>query len=384
MNTKKEHPDSGIQRIPEDPLVRDRFRGCLLGGAVGDALGAPVEFMPRSEIIALFGEPGIRDYVPAYGRVGAITDDTQMTLFTAEGMLRGWVRFKERGIGPSFAATTAHAYLRWLETQGYHVKSDFAMESPGWLITHKELFSQRGPGTTCLSALRSFRRGNLRAANDRKGSGGLMRVAPVGMFMSHWSGQADKYIDETFQVAADTAAITHGHPTGQLAAGIFAVVIDFLIRGWSLADALAAAKAQVRQHDHHEETLSAVEFAEELSRSEPRSPAAIKNLGKGWIAEEALAISIYCALCAKDFEDGVVLAVNHDGDSDSTGAITGNMLGCLHRASRIPERWLEPLELCELITEIADDLATAPGWEIGDYSDSSEVARYYWKRYPPN
>ena len=102
--------------------------------------------MPRSEIIARFGEPGIWDYASAYGRLGTITDDTQMTLFTAEGMLRGWVRFNERGIGPSFVTTTSHAFVRWLETQGYHVKCDFAVEYPGWLITHKELFSQREPG----------------------------------------------------------------------------------------------------------------------------------------------------------------------------------------------------------------------------------------------
>ena len=89
-----ESPDKSIRRIPVDRKTRDRVRGCLLGGAVGDALGAPVEFMERSEIVARFGEQGIRDYAPAYGRLGAITDDTQMSLFTAEGMLRGWVRYR--------------------------------------------------------------------------------------------------------------------------------------------------------------------------------------------------------------------------------------------------------------------------------------------------
>ena len=173
METKKQIPDSSIRHTPEDPLVRERFRGCLLGGAVGDALGGPVEFMPRSEIVERFGEQGTRDYVPAYGRLGAITDDTQMTLFTAEGMLRGWVRSCRRGIPACFATTTAHAYLRWLETQGYLTQSDWP--TPGWLITHKELFSQRAPGGTCISALRSFRRGNLRAVNGSKGCGGVMR-----------------------------------------------------------------------------------------------------------------------------------------------------------------------------------------------------------------
>jgi ADP-ribosylglycohydrolase len=380
MNGEGAEPDSNIRHVPKDPQVCERFRGCLLGGAVGDALGAPVEFMPRSQIVALFGEPGIRDYVPAYGRVGAITDDTQMTLFTAEGMLRAWVRCNMKGIGPAFAAVTAHAYLRWLSTQGYEV----SMLDFGWLITHRELFSQRAPGTTCVSALRSLRSREQRASNDSKGCGGVMRVAPVGMFHSHWSARDEKFVGETFQVAADIAAITHGHPTGQLAAGVFAVMIDFLARGRSLADALGAAKAELIRRDHCEETLHAVELAEELFRSEPGSPAAIGKLGKGWTAEEALAIALYCTLCARDFEDGVVLAVNHDGDSDSTGAIAGNMLGCLLGASQIPARWLEPLELREVIIEVADDLATAPEWMVGQHSDLRQEEAFYRKRYPPN
>ena len=72
----------------ELPSLTSRCRGCLLGGAVGDALGAPVEFMRHSQIVARFGPGGVRDFAPAYGRTGAITDDTQMSLFTAEGLLR--------------------------------------------------------------------------------------------------------------------------------------------------------------------------------------------------------------------------------------------------------------------------------------------------------
>ena len=313
----------------------------------------------------------------------SITDDTQMSLFTADGMLRGWVPYNERGIGPSYVPVTAGAYLRWLNTQGYKAQPDVPMWDSGWLITHKKLFSRRAPGTTCISALRSLtgRAGRAeRAGNNSKGCGGVMRVAPVGIFMSHCASGGEA---ETFQVAADIAAITHGHPTGYLAAGTFAVLMALLMRGETLPEALGGAKEQLRRRDRHEETTRSVELAEELSRSEPNSPAAVQKLGEGWIAEEALAISIYCSLCAREFEDGVVLAVNHDGDSDSTGAITGNLLGCLHGVSRIPERWLAPLELRELIVEIADDLATAHEWDVEGYLNSSE-GKFYRHRYPPN
>ena len=98
------------------PDLRARIRACLLGGAVGDALGAPGEFMRLSQIRARFGPEGIRDFAPAYGRIGAITDDTQLTLFTAEGLLVAWRRGAQRGIcdPPSMRHD---AYLNWLLTQ---------------------------------------------------------------------------------------------------------------------------------------------------------------------------------------------------------------------------------------------------------------------------
>jgi ADP-ribosylglycohydrolase len=95
-----------------DDAVRSKFVGCLLGGAVGDALGAPVEFMSRSEIQRRFGRNGVTTYASAYGGTGKITDDMQMTLFTAEGLLCAWVRNQLKGIS-TYSGVTAHAYLRW-------------------------------------------------------------------------------------------------------------------------------------------------------------------------------------------------------------------------------------------------------------------------------
>ena len=115
----------------------------------------------------------------------------------------------------------------------------------------------------------------------------------------------------------------------------------------------------------HEETLQAAECARDLATSGVERHVAIARLGQGWVAEEALAISIYCALVAEGFQDGVIMAVNHDGDSDSTGAITGNILGTMHGTQAIPLSWLEPLELREVITQIADDLYRFPDWTVG-------------------
>jgi hypothetical protein len=166
--------------------VRSRIRGCLFLGAVGDALGGPVEFSSLTAIRAQHGSEGVREMLPAYGRRGAITDDTQMTLFTAEGLLRASARFTDRGIC-SPPDVVKHAYYRWFWTQGMSVSPELAQLADGWLFGQRELHARRAPGNTCLSALRQHLDAQQEGRepsvplNDSKGCGGVMRVAPVGL-----------------------------------------------------------------------------------------------------------------------------------------------------------------------------------------------------------
>jgi ADP-ribosyl-[dinitrogen reductase] hydrolase len=363
-------------RTPSAPF-QDRFRACLLGGAVGDALGAPVEFMSRSEILRHFGPAGIRDFVPAYGRVGAITDDTQMTLFTAEGLLRAHVRAALKGIGPDFAGVTAHAYLRWLLTQGR--RSPLLYDAGGYLLEQRELFSRRAPGNTCLTALEDMQALGEPAVNDSKGCGGVMRVAPAGLYMAHALAQGRASLADAFALGAELAQLTHGHPSGYLAAGAFAALIAALAGGATLAKATDQVLDILSHHSGHQETSDALEQAQALAACRPSDPSAVVELGAGWVAEEALAISVYCALSAADFESGVVLAVNHSGDSDSTGAMTGHLLGLLHGSDIIPRRWLQGLELRRVAETVASDLASYPYWQL---STGSGEADLLWRRYP--
>jgi ADP-ribosyl-[dinitrogen reductase] hydrolase len=166
--------------MPGKVTAEDRFVGCLLGGATGDALGAPVEFNTLDEIRAQFGSTGISDFHPAYGKLGAITDDTQMTLFTAEGLLRGLVRSRARGIGGAEVAIVHGSYLRWLNTQTKTFDEAEGSHS-GWLMGHEALWSRRAPGNTCISALASVTSPGTPANNDSKGCGTVMRVAPIGL-----------------------------------------------------------------------------------------------------------------------------------------------------------------------------------------------------------
>jgi len=352
----------------------DRFLGCLLGGAVGDALGAPVEFMKRPEIQRRFGPDGIATYAPAYGGVGMITDDTQMTLFTAEGLLRAWVRGYVKGI-TTYSGVTAHAYLRWLQTQGERPTCDglSVNDETGWLFGQKALHSRRAPGMTCLSALKAMTYFGEPAQNESKGCGGVMRVAPVGLFASRLPQEFSP--ENTFRLGVELAALTHGHPTGTLTAGVFALVILALANGATVLDAAKASERILEQQTGHEKTMQAMNQAESLAQSKLPRDAAIAQLGEGWVADEALAISLYCALVARNFRDGIVLAVNHDGDSDSTGSITGNLLGTMYGSKAIPQEWLAPLELRDVIVEVADDLYAFPEWEFEKHEE--QILRKY-------
>jgi ADP-ribosylglycohydrolase len=135
------------------------------------------------------------------------------------------------------------------------------------------------------------------ARNDSKGCGAVMRVAPVGLFMGRLGAAVSP--EEAFRLGQELAALTHGHPTGSLTAGVLAVLILTLTAGAKLPDALVTVKALLVHEPQHEETLRSILLAEELANSALTPDIAIARLGEGWIAEGALAISIYCALVAR-------------------------------------------------------------------------------------
>ncbi len=348
------------------PDTKSRYQGCLLGGAVGDALGAPVEFTSFANIIEQFGANGIQDFAPAYGRIGAITDDTQMTLFTAEGLVRAHVRGHLKGICDP-PSVVHGAYLRWLRTQGEKpAKLDHEIEMDGWLVSVSTLWNRRCPGNTCLSALRDTRQLGQNAGNKSKGCGTVMRIAPVGLLRQ----------DGVFELASRIAALTHGHPSGILAAGFLAELLKEINLGRSLSEALPMAKASLIEQDNHVEVLAAIERAEAAASSGDSSAVSAGKLGEGWIAEEALSIALFSALQERNFEHAVVTAVNHSGDSDSTGAIAGNICGLLYGVESIPERWLSRLEMREEIGQIADDLQAIVEGGLDIESEDT------WRKYP--
>ena len=117
------------------------------------------------------------------------------------------------------------------------------------------------------------------------------------------------------------------------------------------------------------ETVAALETAVQLAEQGEPSADRVESLGEGWVAEEALAIAVYCALVAEHAWEGLLLAVNHSGDSDSTGSICGNLLGAERGPQEIPLAWRSQVEGVPTIIALADNLADRrrrqlrPSWQ---------------------
>ena len=385
--------------------LRDRIRGSLIGGAAGDALGYPVEFMSRNQILAKYGSKGITAFELSGNGKALISDDTQMTLFTANGLLFGVTRFCTHGIlGAGLKDFVRYAYMDWYETQTY--VEDYNAYHYCWIRDIAELNVRRAPGNTCMSALDAIKR-HKDVQNNSKGCGGVMRVAPVGLMaaadeqviVKDWYGEEVPRRtwkkQEIARLGGDCAELTHKHPLGYLPAAFLADLIYYImmykdditfpVLEQFLHDVDAdcrkeyeSPKEQKAMDELRLLITKAIRLAKDLSVADE---FAIPQLGEGWTGDEALAIALYCTLRHLDsFEDAVIAAVNHDGDSDSTGAICGNIMGAIVGLEGIPNHFVEHLELKNLIIDIADDLLA--GCSISEYHSPLTPDEKRWeKRY---
>lgn len=352
----------------------DKIRGSLVGGAVGDALGYPVEFIGSyMGIKQRYGENGITrlDTTQWWLQDGGlnskawISDDTQMTLFTACGLLNA----KAQGKAPKYAI--CEAYIEWLFTQIGWKSTRF---SDCWIGHISELNNRRAPGNTCITALQAITKGK-EPSNNSKGCGGIMRTAPVALYGAVWRSNHDaeplegriSNIMDVDMLAADAAEITHQHPLGWLPSALEAHVIyrllqndnptvkdlkDYLEEGYDTLGQLYPKEKKALY-----ELMTLIENALLLVDSKASDVENIDKIGEGWVAEETLAIAIYCtAKYFNDFEKAMIASVNHKGDSDSTGAVTGNLLGAVVGYDAIPEFFKTDLELHDVILHVADDL----------------------------
>ncbi len=339
-----------------DETLKDRIRGSFWGGAVGDALGAPIEFSSIGSIRRQFGPQGITGYVEFEGGRGAFTDDTQMSLFTAEGLMCALSQLRTEG-----SAEPVHrvheAYLRWLTTQDRAGAAQLRIPNSGYLMNDAAMQELRAPGMTCLSGLRAASKIGEPVRNSSKGCGTVMRAAPV----------AFSRFPEKFRIACEISALTHGHVNAALASGALVEILCTLTEGASMDDAADRAVCVLHREENGDELAKMLENAVALSRVLPPEPESVEMLGEGWVADEALAIALFCALkFPDDFRAGVLLAANISGDCDSTASVAGNILGTRLGLSAIPSEWRENLMGKEILERVTEDFClqdpALPDW----------------------
>ncbi|WP_405860661.1 ADP-ribosylglycohydrolase family protein [Streptomyces sp. NBC_01515] len=352
----------------EQQDFRSRVRGTLLGAAVGDALGAPVDLLAGDEIREAYGAEGVVDLVFGYGRRGAVTHLTQLSLFTVDGLIRAQVR---RDTGAWHPPTDLHrAYLRWAATQ-HDWGPDERRKDDGWLAREEWLYARRDPTRACLLGFGDERMGTLDAPKNPGEVGGeaAARSAPFGLLVG-WEPQL------VMQLAVECAAQTHGHPVGYLSAGAYAVIVHGLARGESLDAAVQRALGLLAARPGHQPVSVALQRALGAVRQGLPTSARVEELVGEGNADGLLAGAVYCALVGEDVRHGLCLAVNHGGPSGTAGALTGGLLGALHGETALPPAWLAELEGRPTLLVLADDFAvemtqgpalhgpagSAPGW----------------------
>lgn len=382
--------------------VKDCIRGSLMAGAAGDALGYPVEFMSRNAILARYGDKGITEFKLDSDGNALVSDDTQMTLFTANGMLMGLTRGYMRGIGGDPKDYVDGAYIDWYYTQTVNKKSERDNFHYTWLRDLPELAHRRAPGITCLNACESLL-AHRDVENNSKGCGGIMRVAPMGLLDASFkeSGGSGFYYKTVYlaEAGAHIARVTHLHPLGYLPAALMTLLLSRIVPltpdevKESIIDIIndgldVMMNMYGNDYAKYKEYLRTLTLkAVNLAHSNISDIQAIMQLGEGWTAEEAWAISLYCVIRHIDnMREAIIAAVNHDGDSDSTGSITGNIMGAIYGYEAIKRERLfcpygkkfeDTIELHNIILAIADDLYT--GCIISEYDpiDTPEKKQWY-------
>ena len=313
-------------RLHKIPNKLEIFGGCLLGGAIGDAFGANIEFLNLNQIKEQYGESGAQfKKLKNDENIKKITDDTQMTLYTADGLIKSFI--KQGNINDIDFACIYDSYLDWMRAQEQR-----PIKGHGWINSLSSMKDIMAPGNTCTMALLFKNPGTLsNQINDSKGNGGIMRIAPVGLLYH-------KTPELAFDIGVGCTALTHSDPDAYLSAGACASLIAYLVNGEGLENAIDKTLGILKTKENNKDVIKKIKEAIELTKSNLLPEEAISQIGKGKIGSEALGISIYCSLkYPKDIIKGIEIAANYSGDSDTVAAITGNIIGANIGLPNIPE-----------------------------------------------
>lgn len=337
----------------------ERFTGCMLGGATGDALGYVIEFDSWNTIRRKYGPHGLRTILKSKsnGNKAVISDDTQLALFTADGLL--WAA--QDGADP--VERIFRSYMRWYYTQTERIVKPEQLEwmkpqphENKWgynMMDTEALYARRAPGKTCLKSLalgRTF--GAHEVPNASKSGGAVKRAAPVGLY----------YCDDAeaaFQQGCRTAFLTHGGEEAVVTTGAYCALVAFLTAETDLRDALRQVIELARHENGGEMTAERLQMAVAEVNSDEEPLESIKHLCDSKRAAGILAVAVYCILKTDSLRSAVIMACNHDDDSNSCGTVCGSLAGTIYGAEAVPPGWLNTLECFDLLVNMGESLYEA-------------------------
>jgi len=346
---QEDHVEQVVMISPRQDEIMARRLAYLLGGALGDAFGHVVEFDKLDTIRRRYGPTGLRAPQYTHGHF-EVSDDTQMTFFTLEGLTRAFL--KGETDQDSLIRQLRLSYLDWAETQGGKTQGSAASR----LMKHASMHVSRCPEQTALEALLKGSDGSLeKPVNGSRSWGGVIRGGPIALLPALDTTQA-------FQVAARAAALTHGHPSGHLPAGVLAAMLRQLTQGISLQAAVQHAREIALTQAGHEETVNLLDAAMEAAKH-PHLGNMPANLGQGWTGAEALALGTYTASISLDFATVMATAANQDGNSATVATLAGQLYGAQYGLEALPHAWIRRLDVLDALCDLLDwgrDLWTAP------------------------
>ena len=302
----------------------DRYTGCLFGLAIGDALGMPTEFLSLDAIRARFGPDGVTNLEAGSWPAGHFTDDTQMTLALAEGLLAAGLDAPVDAI----MAEVAGEFVSWAEDP---------------------IGGRRAPGNACMNGCRNLAAGvpwREAGVAHSKGCGTAMRAAPIGL-----ASPGD--YERIRQVGIAQSLATHGHPCALAGSVAVAALVSMALEHEEPDQMLEQTLAMTGEISH--EFVERLHRVPEALQSDPQD--AWRLLGEAWVAEEAVAGALYCFLRSPDdYRATVLSAANTDGDSDSLACIAGAISGAYNGINAIPEDWRVKVERGEDLQSVAERL----------------------------
>lgn len=341
----------------------DKFEGGIIGSAVGDAFGYPLMKLTFEEICETFEKKGAMELaVSRKTGTALLTEATQMSLFTADGIL--WAQNEHvSDENAAVANYVFYSYQLWL----YMQTKTIASREYEWLFDKSKnpnmssLLKSKGLGRARrlndinINALLDADNNNYgtlnKRVNENTDAGAVKRVVPVGLFY----GQTP---DMAFRMGCDIGAVTHSHPDGYLPCGVYAAIVAQLIGDKPIDEAVNDAMVILASYPDNDNTYQMLQSAVDMAGDEDIDPQeGIPELGDGFSAVSCLAIAVYSALLHQsNYKYAIELATNHDGDSAACGAITGGILGAWYGLKKLPKDWIKKVQYRSLLETVADVL----------------------------